>query len=159
MGGGYQGYRYATRTEFSNLISGFTGIDYAWFGPNGKHNVPSGTLTIITNLLGPTKTFGLSGILMSDPPHTQINQSYDMLGTTYIKLELSSSRSGRGPVEYSYFASSSSIRYGFEDHHSSEPGSFLVRDTLNPTPTPAAGFIFAPVLLGFSGLRRRSKQA
>jgi hypothetical protein len=156
VGGVYQGYRYATRTEFSNLISGFTGIDYAWYGLAGHHDVPTGTLTKINNLLGPTWTFGIIGMYALDPnhPYTWLT---GLMANTYVRFQPASPRSGTPARYYAHITTSSSSAVGFGDQQDPTRGSWLVRDTLNPVPIPAAAFMFAPALLGFLGLRRKAK--
>jgi hypothetical protein len=152
-GDAYEGYRYATGTEFIELINNYTGstIDTSI---GNRVVLPNGSLPGLIELLGNTypHSRGLEGIIADVSPVRGFSLTYYLTAWAVIRQ----GRGRGGPYHYEEVDQGNRQR---QDVSITYKGSFLVRDTLNPVPIPAAAFMFAPALLGFLGLRRRSKQA
>tara|TARA_R110001583_G_scaffold195483_1_gene374091 strand:+ start:1359 stop:2021 length:663 start_codon:yes stop_codon:yes gene_type:complete len=153
----YEGYRYATVTEFIELINNYTGLTI----DNSEYEqyLPEGSLLGLIELLGDTQGasyWSWAGLTAYAPP------SYPGYPTTHhyiaaIGVEWARTRGG-DEFHKEFFRPMFRLhRDDTSSFYSS--GSFLVRDTLNPVPIPAAAFMFAPALLGFLGFRRRKMQA
>jgi hypothetical protein len=152
VGGDFEEYRYATGSQFIQLVNNAT--DTATTSNNyGQvtYTNPVKLRALIT-LLGMTnspfegyeRSFGLLG-------DTQGSKVWNAVLAVFLQQESYTSTAHNQEVEQGAVA-------GYV-------GSFLVRDTQftdpnqSAVPIPAAAFMFAPALLGFLGFRRRKMQA
>jgi hypothetical protein len=143
----FAGYRYATGTEFNQMVSNFTGVAIA---ANTYSNV-SHTADSLVELMGflgytyfadgtGTQTEGLISDIHQNIPSYMYYYSANIVDDATRTITA---------AHYDYNGDTSTSNYG----------SFLVRDSLIATPIPAAAFMFAPALLGFLGFRRSKMQA
>jgi hypothetical protein len=177
VGGNFEGYRYATGAEFNKLITNYTGTTIAP-GYTGRTSLPlESDLGALITMLGATARWTYTHYPSSPTGSTrQITDTiiWGMLADLGPRGQGSGGRGG--PTYYDTRIRARIVvvadrttplanvtfthdAWFAEDFASADAGSFLVRDTLNPVPIPAAAFMFAPALLGFLGLRRRSKRA
>ena len=153
LGGEYEGWSYATRTNFLDMVSNYTDVSKSTH-LEGFVDYSNQELNGLWEMLGATtyeflpsihEMIVIEGYVKDDS--SDLTHLASMLIFNDLHEQSSSQSSyvvngdgGWADFEYPYF------------------GSFLVRNTtLIATPIPAAAFLFAPALLGFLGLRRRIK--
>jgi hypothetical protein len=178
VGGNFEGYRYATGAEFNKLITNYTGSTIAP-GYTGRTSIPiESDLGALITMLGATSQWTFATYIGVDPTGPTIRQitliTWGMLADVAHRGAHYSGRYGTTYFDNHYLArvfekshdtipvlAFAETRDGAQPDYrtSSITGSYLVRTSLNPVPIPAAAFMFAPALLGFLGLRRRSKRA
>lgn len=150
-GGVYEGWRYATRTNFLDMVSNYTDI------PKSGHH--EGHVTYYNQEL--KGIFSLFGVTLSIPGPDEFGvvvEGYvidDSSSTAHLAALLSNEYLITNKIDQSSYVFNGDG--GWDNLEAPFYGSYLVREsTLVATPIPAAAFLFAPALLGFLGLRRKS---
>lgn len=164
-GGEFDGWRYATLAELSDMITDVTGFDPGISGGQTGHAMPENLLDELVNMLG--DTYGLWSVQNFGDDICVINPSSCPDGDL---------RYSRGWLadqgQYSYERYSASItdedrRTGYEDvvwvsqmhinTTSTSLGSYLVRDSITPAPVsaPASITLLGLGLLGVLVTRKR----
>jgi hypothetical protein len=158
----FEGWHYATGTEFNAFVSNYTGVQIAPTYYGGTSIAPL-ILDELMQLVGipidDMRDADRSHGIIADTEQQEFGPVFQRMA--YLEVGIQEWFDG------------SQTRYGRAQAHDGgfniQPtasrvalGSYLVRDTLtvpNPSavPIPAAAFMFAPALLGFMGLRRRAK--
>jgi len=173
IGGDYEGWRYASGSEFTQLYNNYTSHNYST-QYNLDLELARGEIDGLIALLGDTFLSHLNhGIHRHRPYPTNYNPNSTFIQYTlgiladtkplaysahYLAMiaNLGNSRhryrfryrDNEDTVKTHYtYASDKSARYHY--------GSYLVRGSLIATPIPAAVFLFAPALLGLLGFRRK----
>ena len=159
-GGEFASWRYATSSEYTTLLANYTDTPPS-IGTSYYRPYTPGHLTGLINMLGDTAAIGAYHYSGST-----INEQFQISGTNIFSAGLIGSEAPTGSMQYAvimnftfgynYYASMQPANFS-PQHKAYHSASFLVRDTVLVTPIPAALFMFAPALLGFFGLRRKSK--
>jgi len=168
-GGEFDGWRYATSTEFVSLIKNYTGL--ISIPVNTTIQLPEGTALELVTFLGSTwdspyqeqygqsyeeytgyglqddRTYGM----VIDDGYTGESTQHAVPFIHYLERSQSSL-----DLEYVYAAGLSMT----DTQTDNTMGSFLVRDTVSAVPVPAAVWLFGSAIagLGFSSRRKLSAQ-
>jgi hypothetical protein len=146
-GGAYEGWRYATSTEFLAMAGNFTGKSYT--DPYARNYEPTGTFTDLIDLIGITidnssNNYSITAGLLSDTDTHGRHRYAALLNYLVPSTNEAYVQAFNGVLS--------------DNTRSFTVGSFLVRDTaLSAVPIPPAALMFAPALLGLLGLRHKRR--
>jgi hypothetical protein len=156
VGGDFEGYRYATGTEFNQVINNFSGsqVGLSFYDRYIHTQSYIKDLAIMFGAVNlDPDNIRIQGIINEAHVYTdQTIRQYTAMMDYYNGVL----KDGTTSTLVTSFAHGSEVDNSIP---SANIASFLVRDSLIATPIPAAAFMFAPALLGFMGLRRRAKNA
>lgn len=163
-GGEYYGWRYATGSEFNNMVSSWTGTEIA----DDDYTIVShneGDIDLLHFLLGSTldswyinehggTVDAVNGVDEGDyEDFTQgyIADVYDE--NSHYRAIIHDADKWAANTDYTQ------ARLAPRENNNPHPavGSFLVRDTLTPVPVPAAVWLMGSGLLGLLGYSRQRK--
>jgi hypothetical protein len=158
----FDGWAYATRVQFANLLWG-SGIYHAGFGFPPLHEVPLGSSYLkSSNQFTPWEFVELFGNI--DP----YEEPWDGIRSTGLLAEVSGTDFGSAHL-FSYYNNSyedNKLGYGVGapilnstsgsyQSWTSAYGSYLIRTS--EVPVPGAVMLFGSALLGLAGMRKRSR--
>jgi len=138
LGGAYEGYRFATVAEVSKLLFGSSTFLTSGSRDDGYLSAErAGAFLNIFNIQVSSATYSMSGLM----------QNQNFLG---VYADFYPTAEFGDQSQYNFYG-----QYSNYEQYKNVTGAYLVNPL--PTPLPAAVFMFAPVLLGFMGLRRKAK--
>jgi len=166
LGGEYEGWRFASGSQFNELVNHYTGSSIS-AGNYGKIVHAENKIDSLVDLFGSTlDAFYYNEVGKSHDEYYSLAEGEGLDYTAGWVSDVGNLTSGPSfwiAVVYDNdIANAPDLTRAHNDYFPSgysnySLGSYLVRDALVTTPIPAAVFMFAPALLGLMGLRRKRR--